>query len=378
MPSSGRLAVHALVERSREVIRSHQSANGAYAASPDFSAYAGYCWFRDGAFIADGMSAVGEVESATAFFDWCAGVLTRFSGTIAEIVHSAEAGSPLPADRMLPARFTLEGNLGEDDWWDFQLDGYGTWIWAVIGHAARHSLSLGRWEEAIRLSVDYLISSWDRPCYDWWEEHELEVHVSTLTCLGAGLDAATGSGVLSAGQERSARDVVRRIRAVIEERGTRDGHLVKWLDGRSVDASLLSAIAPLGFIPAHSDLGRRTIFEVERQLCVDGGTHRYLEDTYFGGGQWPLLSCFLGLAQSSAGDREAARRRLDWVLSTATEDGRLPEQVPGHLLAPEYQREWLDRWGPVATPLLWSHAMFLRLARELDLVPGVADAEQAR
>jgi hypothetical protein len=51
----------------------------------------------------------------------------------------------------------------------------------------------------------------------------------------------------------------------------------------------------------------------------------------------------------------------------------LPEQVDGHLLAPEYRQEWIDRWGPVATPLLWSHAMVLRLAAEL----GVDRAEFA-
>ena len=29
------------------------------------------------------------------------------------------------------------------------------------------------------------------------------------------------------------------------------------------------------------------------------------------------------------------------------------------------RQEWIDRWGPDATPLLWSHAMIIRLAVEL-------------
>ena len=39
---------------------------------------------------------------------------------------------------MLPTRFTFDGQPGSDPWWDFQLDGYGTWLWAVHAHAARH------------------------------------------------------------------------------------------------------------------------------------------------------------------------------------------------------------------------------------------------
>jgi hypothetical protein len=48
----------------------------------------------------------------------------------------------------------------------------------------------------------------------------------------------------------------------------------------------------------------------------------------------------------------------------------MPEQVDGCLFAPDARLEWLDRWGPVATPLLWSHAMFLTLALELGAVPA--------
>ncbi len=36
---------------------------------------------------------------------------------------------------------------------------------------------------------------------------------------------------------------------------------------------------------------------------------------------------------------------------------------------------WIDRWGPVATPLLWSHAMVLRLGLELGrLTPDLLTA----
>jgi isomaltose glucohydrolase len=41
--------------------------------------------------------------------------------------------------------------------------------------------------------------------------------------------------------------------------------------------------------------------------------------------------------------------------------------VAEHVLSPEGLVEWERRWGPSPSPLLWSHAMFLTLAHELDL-----------
>lgn len=365
MTTTPRVDLDALLDRSRAVITTLQQPNGAYPASPTFSAYRGYCWLRDGAFIADGASAAGEVASASAFFDWCAMVVERHGSRIDEIVAAAAAGAPLSDDQMLPARFTFDGSLGDDDWWDFQLDGYGTWLWAAAEHAHRHSVDVSRWSNAAALTVDYLLSSWQRPCFDWWEEHSEQVHVSTLGCVAAGLVAAADSGLVSGERALRARDGAERVRARIQESGVVGGHLVKWFGSTAVDASLSALIAPLGVIDARSELGAATLRAVSADLEVDGGVHRFLADTFYGGGRWPLLSCFLGLAYAASGDRESARRLLDWAASTATDEGMLPEQVAGHLLSPGHQQEWIDRWGPVASPLLWSHAMVLRLAAEL-------------
>jgi GH15 family glucan-1,4-alpha-glucosidase len=365
-----------LAARSVALIASLQHAGGAYPASPTFSAYQGYSWFRDGAFIADGMSAAGAVESASRFFDWCSRMLDQRRDRIAEIVAAEAAGTPLPDDRMLATRFTFDGDEGDDDWWDFQTDGYGTWVWACIAHAERHDLGLDRWADGIRLSADYLLATWSRPCYDWWEEHAAETHVSTLGCVIAGLEAAARSDLLTADAAAAASSAAASARGLIADRGTHDGHVSKWLGSTAVDGSLAAVIAPLGVVEATSPLGLASIRAIETQLSVDGGVHRYLLDTFYGGGQWPLLSCFLGLAHARAGDRDAALHLLTWAAGTETDDGFLPEQVPDHLLAPERRDEWLERWGPVATPLLWSHAMFVRLAVELDVLqPATHSAE---
>jgi GH15 family glucan-1,4-alpha-glucosidase len=357
----------ALARTSYELILELQDASGAYPASPTFSAYQGYSWFRDGAFIADGVSSYGGVDSASRFFDWCNGVLLGRADQVRHISDAAAGAYPAADAEMLPTRFTLAGTEGEDDWWDFQLDGYGTWIWAVVEHAKRHGLGLARWGAGIELSVEYLVSSWQRPCFDWWEENPDQVHVSTLGCLSAGLRAAVDSDILSERLRLEAEAADSDIQTLIRERGTTDGHLVKWLGSRDVDASLLAVLAPLGAIQPSSEVGLATVRAVCSALNVDGGVHRYLADTFYGGGQWPLLSCMLGLAYSRSGDKARALRQLAWAAGTVGEDGSLPEQVGDHLLDPSRREEWVQRWGPVAQPLLWSHAMYIRLAVELGL-----------
>lgn len=357
----------ALLDHSRELIRSLQTPEGAYPASPTFSAYKGFCWFRDGAFIADGMSAAGEVDSADAFFAWCARVVVQYREVIRTAVDAAATDKPLGDERMLPARFTFDGGLDSgDDWWDFQLDGFGTWLWALDAHATRHSTDLSPYAESVALTVDYLVSSWARPCFDWWEEHDEQVHISTLGCIGAGLQAASRMGVLDLARADRAATTAAAIRDFVLSHGVVDGHLIKWVGSDAVDGSLTSLIAPLGFIPADHPVARATVDAVEADLAVAGGVHRFVADTFFGGGQWPLLSCFAGLARAALGEPERASEYLAWATSTATEAGDLPEQVNRHLLAPERRQEWVDKWGTVATPLLWSHAMVLRLAKELD------------
>ena len=366
MSTTPQTDLSALLARSRAVITSLQEANGAYPASPSFSAYRGYCWLRDGSFIADGVSSAGEIASASAFFDWCAAVLLRHESRIAQIVAAAGTPHPVPDEQMLPARFTFDGGLGEHDWWDFQLDGYGTWMWAAVAHARRHGLDTERWQRAAALTVDYLLSSWRRPCYDWWEEHDEHVHVSTLGCVAAGLLAAADGGLVAGARAEAARAGAAEVLAFMTSSGVTDGHLVKWIGDDAVDGSLSSLIAPLGVIAADTDLASQTLDAVEEALCDDDGVHRFVADTFYGGGRWPLLSCFLGLGRAAQGDTARARELLEWAASTATSEGYLPEQVDGNLLFPERRAEWLDRWGEVAPPLLWSHAMVLRLAAALD------------
>lgn len=362
-----------LVSHSLELIHRLQSPTGAYPASPTFSAYRGYSWLRDGAFIAEGVSRHGDVAGADAFHAWCARVVGDRAGQVDALVARTARGETVSPAEMLPARFTLEGADGADEWWDFQLDGYGTWLWALAEHARRHGRAVAGTEKGARASARYLTAFWHLPCYDWWEEHLDHRHVATLGAIHAGLRAALSLDVLSGPEARAAEEAAEAIAALVAAEGVARGerpHLTKWLGTDAVDASLLACVTPFGLYGSADPVGAGTVAEVERQLARDGGVHRYLADTFYGGGRWVLLAGFLGWNHARAGRPGEARRYLEWMEAQATPEGDLPEQVSDVLLAPDRLREWLDRWGPVATPLLWSHGMYLILADELG-EPGV-------
>jgi GH15 family glucan-1,4-alpha-glucosidase len=354
-----------LVRQSVLVIESNQSSTGAYPASPNFPVYR-YCWFRDGSFIADAMSRAGRAGSADAFFAWCARVLEARAERIDALVERRSRGGHIAPEEFLACRYTLDGQESSEEWWEFQLDGYGTWLWALDQHADRGRGSAELYAPAVELTVRYLATFWDEPCYDWWEEHPEHRHISTLAAVYGGLDAASRWQFLSPALRADAARAADEIRDRVLDEGVHQGHLSKWLGEDGLDASLVACATPFRLLTPDEPLMVETLNALERELA-HGGVHRYSDDTYFGGGEWLLLAAFLGwcyLEQGRVGD---ACSQLAWVAAQAEPNGDLPEQVTSHLLAPESYNEWVERWGPVATPLLWSHAMFVTLAVELGL-----------
>jgi GH15 family glucan-1,4-alpha-glucosidase len=358
----------ALVRRSLDVIADHQDVGGAYPASPTFPVYQ-FSWFRDGAFIADAMSRAGRTDSADRFFAWCATIINDRSEVIEDLTTRARNGQPVAREEHLPTRYTLGGDPTGEDWWDFQLDGYGTWMFMLAAHLARHGRTAdpnGTLALAVGRCCDYLCEFWRQPCFDWWEEHVDGVHVSTLAAIEAGLRAAVDHGLLTGTRLDRARATAASIVAYIEQHGIVDGRLVKTIGtGDRVDASLIAAFVPFRTFDPDGDLAARTYRRIVEDLAPDG-VHRYLGDTYFGGGRWVVLAGFLGAFEAVTGRTDEARRRLVWMHRQQTDSGLLPEQILDDPLDERYVNEWIQRWGPVATPLLWSHAMYITLADELE------------
>lgn len=353
-----------LISRSVELIEAEQAASGAYPACSKFSVY-GFAWLRDGSFIANGLSSHGMLDGPTAFHEWVGDVITNRAERIEHVVAALSAGADIDPADLLPTRYTLDGQEGPPGWWDFQLDGYGTWLWALKRHLDRHHDGGARLRRAVELTVRYLAAAWRLPCYDWWEEHQEQLHVSTLTAIEAGLRAALRTGLLSDASAVTAAAEADAIAAVVATEGSVNGRLRKWLGSTAVDASLLAAAAPFAVIS--KDAATATVAAIEADLLDDGGVHRYRADVFYGGGRWPVLAGLLGEAYLRLGRRHDALAQLRWIAATADADGQLPEQVSDRLLAPEHFEPWVRRWGTVARPLLWSHAGYLSLAAQLGI-----------
>lgn len=332
----------------------HQHPGGAYVASPDFSQYP-YGWVRDGAFVAHALDAVGERASAARFHAWVAEAVLGLEDAVRAQLAARAAGRPVDHARMLPARYRLDGAVEAGDWPDFQVDGYGQWLWSLGAHVAG-PLPVGRVRDAAALVADYLTAFGDEPCYDAWEEGRTQQHTSTLASAAAGLRAAVRLlGDAHAPAAAAAWDDVR-------ARGVRDGAFVKAFGRSDVDASLVWLATPFDLVADDDPVFRRTLARVEAELLVDGGLLRYRADTFYGGGAWTLLTAGLAWHHARAGRAARARALLAWVEAQRRPDGGLPEQVPVAGTDPWFLDWWTRRWGPSASPLLWSHAMVV-LAR---------------
>ena len=345
-----------------------QQDNGALIASPDFEQYH-YCWLRDSSFAAYAFDRCGEHEASARYHDWASAAIAGIGEQIDTATQQRQAGQSLDTRTLPPARFRLDGTVAADGWPNFQVDGYGTWLWALREHlsrAGRGGLPAGFRRSAQR-AASYLDAFALDACYDVWEENGDGVHASTLACVYGGL---TSAAVLldEPGLLRRAREVQSHLRVAAGAAG----RFRKSSVSTAVDASMLWLATPFALVDDHDPLFEMTLREITGQLTFDGGIRRFPTDTFFGGGAWPVLTAWLGWHQAVTGDLEAAHRNLAWVAGHIDADGRLGEQFGGDRRQPEMYREWVGRWGHPARELLWSHAMFAVLSTELGTTPAAA------
>jgi len=346
----------AIARRSVEVLNEGQARSGAFVASPNFPTYH-YAWLRDGAFCAHALDVVGENEASAAFQGWVARSIEAHRSMIESAIARVTAGDPPPMQEMPPARYTLDGSLeqadGDEPWPNFQVDGYGMWLWALAEHLD------GSLPPDLRPTVElvarYLRATWQLESYSCWEELDGGEHAATLGAAFAGLAAA--ARLLDDGEWAAEAE---RVRAALLARFVHGDRFGRGPDDERVDGSLLWLGVPFGVLPLDDPLLVATVDAVRRDLYrPGGGVYRYLGDSYYGGGEWVLLACSLGWHELRTGNAGAAEPIREWVHAQARPNGDLPEQVTDHAQEKTMIEPWVERWGPVATPLLWSHAMYL-------------------
>jgi GH15 family glucan-1,4-alpha-glucosidase len=351
-----------LYQRSIEVILENQAETGAYPACPTFPTYM-YSWFRDGAYIAYAMDRVGEYESSARFHTWAAEMVNGREVVVQRAMEKVAAGEELREEDVLHTRYNLDGGVGEEEWPNFQLDGFGTLLWGLTEHLQMSGSKISESQrQAVGLLVEYLSALWQVPCSDCWEEFPEDVHPHTLAAIHGGLHAAEGILKIDCTAVRTA------IQDYILDHNLEDGYFVKFNGSKDVDASLIGLALPYSVFPLQDERVQATIACVDSTLRVGGGgVHRYPTDTYYGGGEWVVLAGWLGCYYAEVGEKAKAMELLSWMEAQADVKGDLPEQVPQTLNDPTYYEPWRERWGPIAQPLLWSHANYLILYKALGL-----------
>lgn len=358
-----------LAEKSIEILLKYQEEGGAFVACPNFDTYL-YSWFRDGSFCATALAKFGYGEQTQKFFEWGARVVLRYRQKIERCIELANRGQELVASECFHSRFTVDGFEVPGNWGHNQLDGLGTWLWALADFRKDNCTRPMSAEliQAAGLVKDYLAALWKLPCSDCWEEHEDMLHTYTLAAVSAGLRSYAELFA-----DPAAADRAREVREFILRNCVVDGAFVKSIPAASsknkallgVDANLIALCVPYGIVSWEDPLYQKTLSRIERDLLTPG-LHRYKEDTYYGSGEWVLLTDWLGWNYAANGQLNKAQTILAWTRLQASRDFLLPEQVPHALFAPAGFPEWTSRWGQIATPLLWSHAQYLLLVKSLE------------
>ncbi len=144
--------MESLCQRSIEIILENQSPTGAYYACPNFPTYR-YSWFRDGSFCAYALDLFEQNESANCFYQWSIGTINRYQNKLQHCIQQATAGIPPTLETAIHARFTPDGEEIPGHWGNHQLDGLGTWLWAICEHINRTTTlpRLTEWLPASRI-----------------------------------------------------------------------------------------------------------------------------------------------------------------------------------------------------------------------------------
>lgn len=372
-----------LYHRSINVILENQDKSGAYIASPSFENYR-FTWLRDSSFIAHAMDRVGEFKSADAYFHWVDRVISRHAWKVDRLEEQLKAAPTAKDLSYLHTRYTVEGEEDSADsgWGNFQIDGYGTWLWALAEHIeiTGNVKLINEFSLSIITTIRYLRAAWLLPNYDCWEEHPEYLHPYSIAAIYGGLNAIARVLEKAPGKAEghAAAELAREVKKFLLDSCVSEGKFVKHVFPATktsaahpvvrsgVDASLLGLATPYQVLPLADPLIEKTLDTIESELLrPGGGVYRYSEDVYYGGGEWILLTAWLGCTYVQAGRTRDAENLLAWIEQCTDGEGNLPEQVNDHVLFPDQFKPWVEKWGKVASPLLWSHAMYLILYEEV-------------
>lgn len=391
-----------LFKTSLYVIRAHVDKRGSIIASADSEMIEygkddySYMWPRDAAFIVSTLDKAGFTEVTKPFYAFCQAVLHpdgylhhRFNSdqSLGSTWHSTISQQewlkdgilqlPIQEDESAAVLVSLWQHYEITKDLEFIENLYKPFIERIANFLCRFRSK----ETGLPL-----------PSYDLWEEY---IGVSTYTCAAVygGLQAAANFSELLGKRNhmREFRQAAKELKAAMKTylyspalqsyvKGLTlvDGQLQQ---KEIIDASTLFGLWNFGVLEQTDDQFKQTQQTMEKVLAnpgVVGGFIRYQNDAYFRAGQqpnpWIITTLWEALRRlknpaASHHDLTHVSGVLEWVLKYQLPSGVLPEQLEpntGKALS--------------ATPLVWSHAVYVEVVLSLIEVSerlGVcADCEQ--
>ncbi|MFZ5597287.1 MAG: glycoside hydrolase family 15 protein [Bacillota bacterium] len=361
------------------------SSSGASVAAPEFdSHYAasggyGYCWPRDGMFVALALDETGFHDEAELFYKFAARTQNR--------------------DGSWHQRYFMNGCPAPT--WGQQIDQAGAVLWGYHHHysiTGDAEFLVAVWPSVLS-GADYLarnISSngLPAPSMELWEDDFSQSSYSSAAVYG-GLKAsalmadaldktplkekwnqhadAVRESIIANLWRDDIKTFIKSVNRRVYEwdycRAMENGQDAKQLQvpgtpysyfavpfDLRMDAALLGLCYPFGVFPPDDLRMLATVEAIEKKLQngVVGGIHRYEGDSYAGGNPWVITTLWMSVFHSLRGNYNRAGELLRWSEKNCSPTGLLPEQV---------HRE---NGGPAwVLPLNWSHAMYVLASRAL-------------
>lgn len=346
-----------------------------------------YTWPRDTVLIYDGIDYLGFDEYAKKYYE----------------VFLKKAQN---SNGMWEQRFYTDGRLAPC--WGYQIDETAIVVWGIYQYYKLQTRKTGKKdlkflkdnlrmiekatnflekyinyilgieekEDLVRIELekDYKYKERDEiykhPSYDLWEMNE-GVHLYSLSAIYAAFKSMINIyNELSETFEHNRlkqddiilakaryENLMREIKKyIMENLYDKEKHiLLRNTNDRLTDISIMGAVIPFEVFDPEEKVVKNTVEQINMTLRTYlGGYLRFQYDTYIEGtNPWIIATAWMGLYYNKIGEKDKAKECMNFIVKSGTKLGILPEQSNSDL-----NQTWVIGLG-------WSHAMFIKLLREL-------------
>ncbi len=307
-----------------------------------------YCWPRDAVFINRALELLNMNKEVEKFYK----------------IFSKNTQSD---NGMWDQRFYTDCKLAPC--WGYQIDETASIIYGVYGHYIRTKNieflkdTVEMCEKAIQALkkyVDYTIyGNTDEEffmkyeSYDLWENYQ-GVHLYSMSAIYTAFDYM--SRIYKKLEKDEKIDEMKKYaksikKYCLENLCDKESATLKRNNKDNYsDISVLATAVPFKMMRLDEKEIQNTVEKINLTLrTYTGGYLRYENDSYMGGNNpWPIATLWMAIYYLKIGNKQEARKCIDFVTNTATKHGFLAEQIDNSTM----QSKWVIGLG-------WSHAMYV-------------------